>query len=162
MSLTGNSTGSTGIVALDDLSDRAPVFAAFYIAPNRDKIIKIVQMDFIPITNCDGLANKTGCFDLKLTDTLTGFWPSENGSMPGDEPYCGFRGQRCSYTLEIVIGATALAVLIVIFLTYFVYRYCQNLSLSKMHWRIMSDDLKMIDDEQARSLLSLGKKISDF
>ncbi|KAI6175896.1 Guanylate cyclase [Aphelenchoides bicaudatus] len=154
MTLTINTTGNTGVVAMDDLGDRAPIFAAFYISPNRDKVMKIVHMDFVVIPNCDGVANKTGCYDL--ANTLTGFWPSENGIMPLDEPACGFRGQRCSYTLEIVVGATVLALVILFLVTFLIYRYCQNLSLAKMHWRIMSAELRIIDDEQARSLLSLG------
>lgn len=99
--------------------------------------MKIVQMEFILIQNCDGLVNRTGCYDLviklymsnqyiilqKLTDTLTGFWPSENGSMPQDEPYCGFRGQRCSYTLEIVMGATLIALVLLFLVTFVIYRY---------------------------------------
>lgn len=65
MTLTNNSTtGSTGIVAMDDLSDRAPLFAAFYISPTRDRVMKIIQMDFVAIPNCDGKVNKTGCYDL--------------------------------------------------------------------------------------------------
>lgn len=37
-----------------------------------------------------------------MTDLMTGFWPSDNGSMPPDEPTCGFRNQRCTYTIEVV------------------------------------------------------------
>uniref|UniRef100_A0AC34QKF2 Guanylate cyclase n=1 Tax=Panagrolaimus sp. JU765 TaxID=591449 RepID=A0AC34QKF2_9BILA len=148
--------GVTGKIMMDDLADRAPLFAAFFIAPNRDKVMKMVHMESIPIPNCDGVANHSGCFDLKLTDILTGFWPSENGSLPGDEPYCGYRGQKCSYTLEIAIGAVVLSLLIGSFCSYLLYRYCQTKALDKMPWRIFHDDLRMIDDEQARSLLSLG------
>lgn len=89
---------------------------------------------------------------------MTGFWPSENGSMPPDEPVCGFRGQvrsdlcpcssssplstlfplsssvleyllpfsplqRCSYTIEIAVGATALALLFLLMLAWLLRRY---------------------------------------
>lgn len=49
---------------MDDLADRAPQFAAFYISPNKDKVIKIVAMDSFRISNCDGITNRTGCLDL--------------------------------------------------------------------------------------------------
>uniref|UniRef100_A0A7E4V748 Guanylate cyclase n=1 Tax=Panagrellus redivivus TaxID=6233 RepID=A0A7E4V748_PANRE len=150
------SAGDTGTVLMDDLADRAPVFAAFFIAPNREKVMKMVNMESVPIANCDSSNNKTGCFDLKLTDIMTGFWPSDNGSMPVDEPVCGFRGQKCSYTLEIAIGAAVLLFIILLFASYFIYRFCQSRSLDKMPWRVFQDDLRMIDDAQARSLLSLG------
>ncbi|KAI6239704.1 Guanylate cyclase [Aphelenchoides fujianensis] len=148
--------GGTGRVVLDDVADRAPLFAAFYIAPNRDKILKMVSMEFHPLPNCDGIANRSGCYDIKVVDVIQNFWPSANGSMPADEPFCGFRNQRCNYTLEIVCGSTLVALLVVFLITYCIYRHCQNVALAKMPWRINHDDLRMINEEQARSLLSLG------
>lgn len=62
------------------------------------------------------------CFQ-KLTDVMTGFWPSDNGSMPLDEPVCGYRGQKCSYTLEIGFGGTVLALLALFLLSFVVYRH---------------------------------------
>jgi len=49
---------------MDDLADRAPQFAAFFIAPNREKVLKMVQMTTYRIPNCDGTINRTGCYDL--------------------------------------------------------------------------------------------------
>jgi hypothetical protein len=37
---------------------------AFYIAPNRDEVLKMVEMNPIPTPNCDGVVNKSGCFEL--------------------------------------------------------------------------------------------------
>jgi guanylate cyclase len=102
------------------------------------------------------MINRTGCYDLKLTDTIKGFWPSENGSMPADEPYCGFRGQRCSYVFEIVMGSIVVACILMSLVIFIIYRYCQNVALNKMYWRIPLDDIRMIDNEQAKSLVSLG------
>ncbi|KAI6221063.1 Guanylate cyclase [Aphelenchoides besseyi] len=148
--------GASGRVTMDDLADRAPSFAAFFISPNRDKILKIVSMEYLSIPKCDGLVNRSGCYDLKMTDVLTGFWPSTNGIMPLEEPYCGFRNQRCNYTLEIVIGATLIVFVVFVIVAYLLYRHCQNRALKKMPWRINYDDLRMINEDQARSLLSLG------
>ncbi|CAK5041097.1 unnamed protein product [Meloidogyne enterolobii] len=147
---------NTGLVQMDDLADRAPQFAAFFIAPNREKVLKMVQMTTYRIPNCDGTINRTGCYDLKLTDVMTGFWPSENGAMPPDEPVCGFRGQRCSYTVEIAVGATVLALIMLILLLWLLRRHCQTRALNKMPWRLFSDDFRLIDEEAARSLLSIG------
>jgi hypothetical protein len=48
---------------MDDMADRVPLFAAFYIAPNRDQILKMVSMEAFVVPNCNGLTNKTGCYD---------------------------------------------------------------------------------------------------
>ena len=87
-------------------------------------------MNPIPTPNCDGVINKSGCFELRITDLLTGFWPSTDGQgqreinnyfffkfpfcshLPPDEPACGFRNERCDYTLMIVIGILALVALL--------------------------------------------------
>ncbi|KAI1711408.1 receptor family ligand binding region domain-containing protein [Ditylenchus destructor] len=145
--------GLTGNVIMDDLGDRAALFAAFFVAPNRDRILKMVNMEPFRLNNCEGLTNRTGCYDLKLTDLMTGFWPSENGSMPLDEPVCGFRGQKCSYTIEIGVGVTVLIIFFVIVISFFLYRHCQTRALNKMPWRIFHEDLRLIDEEQAKSLV---------
>ena len=49
---------------MDDLADRAPLFAAFFIHPARDKVMKMVHMESIAVPNCDSTINKTGCYDL--------------------------------------------------------------------------------------------------
>ena len=49
---------------MDDLADRAPQFAAFFISPNRENVMKMVNMESVAIPNCNSASNKTGCFDL--------------------------------------------------------------------------------------------------
>lgn len=49
---------------MDDLADRAPQFAAFFISPDREKVMKMIHMESVPIPNCNSIANKSGCFDL--------------------------------------------------------------------------------------------------
>ena len=56
--------GAIGTVLMDDVADRAPIFSAFFISPNRDKVMKMVNMESELIGNCDGLKNKSGCFQL--------------------------------------------------------------------------------------------------
>uniref|UniRef100_A0A8R1I1L4 guanylate cyclase n=2 Tax=Caenorhabditis japonica TaxID=281687 RepID=A0A8R1I1L4_CAEJA len=148
--------GAVGTVLMDDVADRAPIFSAFYISPTRDKVLKMVNMESEMISNCDGLKNKSGCFQLKINDVISGFWPSEDGSMPLDEPVCGYRGQRCSYVLEISIGSILLLIAFFSIFFYFLFRHCENRQLDKMPWRIFHDDLQFIDEEQVRSMLSVG------
>uniref|UniRef100_A0A914X2T4 Guanylate cyclase n=1 Tax=Plectus sambesii TaxID=2011161 RepID=A0A914X2T4_9BILA len=156
---------ASGVIQMDDLAERAPFYAAFFVSPSRNELMKVVTMNPLMMDNCDGVANSTGCFDLQMTDVMTGFWPSANGQLPPDEPICGFSGQRCDYTL-IIAGCTALVVLATSsVLLYFLYRHCQRRTLEKMPWRIARDDLNIIDDEQVKSMLSLGStntKISNL
>lgn len=49
---------------MDDLADRAPNLAAFYVPQHSDKIIKVVSMESQLRPNCDGLRDKFGCYDL--------------------------------------------------------------------------------------------------
>ncbi|CAI5448960.1 unnamed protein product [Caenorhabditis angaria] len=151
-----NDIGSVGTVLMDDVADRAPIFAAFYISPTRDKVMKMVNMESELISNCDGLKNKSGCFQLKLNDVISGFWPSEDGSMPLDEPICGYRGQKCSYLLEISVATLIILLLLLSGIFYVLFRYCENKQLEKMPWRIFHDDLQFIDEEQVRSMMSIG------
>ncbi|KHN83316.1 Atrial natriuretic peptide receptor 2 [Toxocara canis] len=157
--------GATGSVLMDDLADRAPFIGAFYVSPSHEQLMKMVSMESTLIPKCDGLKDKVGCFQLKLTDVMTGFWPSSTGSMPLDEPLCGFRNQRCSWTLEITLASVFFGAVVVAFLGFLIYRRWQARQLDKMPWRIFRDDLKLIDEDQVKSMLSVGSsntKISNM
>uniref|UniRef100_A0A915CU52 Receptor ligand binding region domain-containing protein n=1 Tax=Ditylenchus dipsaci TaxID=166011 RepID=A0A915CU52_9BILA len=147
---------SSGVVQMDDLAERAAVYAAFYVAPNRDEVMKMVVMNPVPMSNCDGLVNRSGCFELKLTDLLTGFWPSVDGKLPIEEPSCGFRNERCDYTLIIILAALLLVVAIGVGAGFLIYRFMQNRALNKMSWRIFRDDLRIVNEEEMKSMLSIG------
>ncbi|KAI6173196.1 hypothetical protein M3Y98_01056200 [Aphelenchoides besseyi] len=136
---------SSGTVIMDDLAERAAVYAAFYVAPNRDEVMKLVEINPYFLTNCDGLVNRSGCMELRLTDLLTGFWPSIDGKMPLDEPTCGFRNERCDYTFMIVIGILAL----------------ENRALSRTSWRIFRDDMRIVNSDEL-SIGSTRTKLSNM
>ncbi|VBB32384.1 unnamed protein product [Acanthocheilonema viteae] len=148
--------GTTGSIMMDDLADRLPNLAAFFIPSSGKKISKIVNISSKLKQNCSGIVSKFGCYDLEVTDVLTGFWPSNEGLMPLDEPICGFRNQKCSHLIEIISGSILIAFVIFILLSYYIYRYCESRSLRKMPWRIYRDDIKILDDEQLKSMKSLG------
>ncbi|GMR48668.1 hypothetical protein PMAYCL1PPCAC_18863 [Pristionchus mayeri] len=148
---------SSGTVRMDDLAERAPIYAAFFINPNRDTVMKMTEME--PImrgSECDGLKTKSGCYDLKITDLITGFWPSVDGSLPPDEPACGFRNERCDYTLFILIGALLLFFLLGFLIGFILFRMCQDRALAKTPWRIIGTDFRVINEEEMKSMLSIG------
>ncbi|KAK6023490.1 hypothetical protein OSTOST_10724, partial [Ostertagia ostertagi] len=87
------------------------LFLAFHVAANSDTVKKVNEIEPKLIDNCDGVKTNTGCFDLKITDVMTGFWPSPDGALPKEEPACGFRNERCDYTLIICAGVFLVVVL---------------------------------------------------
>ncbi|VDP01281.1 unnamed protein product [Heligmosomoides polygyrus] len=133
---------SSGTVMMDDLAERAPIYAAFYVPANSDTVRKINEVEPKMIDKCDGMKTKSGCFNLQITDLMTGFWPSPDGSLPKDEPPCGYRNERCDYTMVIVAGALMILL--------------ENRSLARMPWRIYRDDFRVVNEDEVRSMLSIG------
>uniref|UniRef100_A0A915PCN9 Guanylate cyclase n=1 Tax=Setaria digitata TaxID=48799 RepID=A0A915PCN9_9BILA len=148
--------GTTGTVMMDDLADRVPNLAAFYVPPGGKKMAKIVNISSKLKPNCNGLLNKFGCYDLLVTDMITGFWPSHDGLLPRDEPACGFRDEKCSYMIEIILGSALITIAALVVLFYIIYRYCESRGLQKMAWRVYKDDVKILDEEQLKSMKSIG------
>lgn len=107
---------------MDDLAERAGVYGAFFVATNKDDVVRVVEMNPFFMTNCDGIKNKSGCFDLNLVDIQTGFWPSIDGKMPKEEPLCGFRNERCDYTLIIIAASIAVVAIILVFAIFIIYK----------------------------------------
>ncbi|KAK6752778.1 hypothetical protein RB195_003903 [Necator americanus] len=102
----------SGTVMLDDLAERVPYYSAFFVDGNRNQVTPFANMAPMMIANCDGLKTGTGCFEINVTEVLSSFWPSTDGQFPVDEPVCGFRGEKCDYTLIIVgISATVCVIL---------------------------------------------------
>uniref|UniRef100_A0A914WE67 guanylate cyclase n=1 Tax=Plectus sambesii TaxID=2011161 RepID=A0A914WE67_9BILA len=156
---------ASGTIQMDDLAERAPYYAAFYVSPTRTELMKVVTMNPVLLEKCNGLANNTGCFDLQMTDVMTGFWPSITGELPPEEPICGFGGEKCDYTILIIICAAALVLIVSATFAYFFNRRWQRTRLDKMPWRINRQELNIIDDEQVKSMLSLASantKISNI
>ncbi|CAD5234296.1 unnamed protein product [Bursaphelenchus xylophilus] len=147
---------SSGTVIMDDLAERAAVYGAFFVSARQEIPMRMIEMNPLLIQNCDGLKTKTGCMDLKVKDLATGFWPSIDGKMPPDEPVCGFRNEKCDYTLTIIIGALALLLIVAMFCMFIVFRVLENNSLSKNSWRIFRDDMRIVSTEEMKSMLSIG------
>uniref|UniRef100_A0AC34QAC7 Guanylate cyclase n=1 Tax=Panagrolaimus sp. JU765 TaxID=591449 RepID=A0AC34QAC7_9BILA len=145
-----------GWVMMDDLAERAGVYAAFFVAGNKDEVVKVVEMNPFILGNCDGIKNKSGCLDLNLVDIQTGFWPSSDGKLPSEEPACGFRNERCDYTLIIIAASLAIAAVILAFVGFVVYKIMQNKALDKIPWKIFRDDMRIVTEEEMKSMLSIG------
>ncbi|KAK6047847.1 adenylate/guanylate cyclase catalytic domain protein [Cooperia oncophora] len=147
---------SSGTVMMDDIAERAPIYAAFHVPANSDTVRKVNEIEPKLISNCDGLKTKTGCFDLQITDVMTGFWPSPDGEMPKEEPACGFRNERCDYTMIIIAGVLLTVLILSIVIALIMVRVCENRALARMPWRIYRDDFRVIGEEEFRSMLSIG------
>ncbi|KAK6732278.1 hypothetical protein RB195_016581 [Necator americanus] len=58
----------------------------------------------------------------------------------------------------IACGSAGLCFLLAIIGAWFLRRYCENKALNSMPWRIFRDDIQIIDEEQAKSMLSLNSQ----
>ncbi|VDO46966.1 unnamed protein product [Haemonchus placei] len=154
--MLGSSGIASGVVTMDDRAERAPLYRGFFVSPNSDQVSSMVHMEPTIVQNCDGLLNKSGCYDIVVTDLMRDFWPSADRRMPRDEPSCGFRGERCDFTL-VIIGLVLIALLLLgICFAYGIHRIVEKRALDKLPFRVYRDDMQFIDEEQLKSMLSLG------
>ncbi|KHJ96839.1 ligand-binding protein, receptor family [Oesophagostomum dentatum] len=121
----------SGTVMLDDLAERVPFYSAFFVDKNRNQ---------------------------NVTEVLSSFWPSPDGNLPIDEPVCGFRGEKCDYTMIIIGASAALCFIVAAIGAWLLRRYCETRALDSMPWRIFRDDMQIVDEEQVKSMLSLGSQ----
>ncbi|CAL2041129.1 unnamed protein product [Caenorhabditis brenneri] len=154
--MVGASGIASGQVTMDDRAERAPLYRGFFVSPNTDSVLPMVHMEPTMLDNCDGLANKSGCYEIVVTDMMKDFWPSIDRKMPKDEPDCGFRNERCDYTLIIIGAALILLFIIAAVSIFFAQKLLEKRALDKLPFRIYRDDLQFIDEEQLKSMLSLG------
>ncbi|CAI4231943.1 unnamed protein product [Auanema sp. JU1783] len=154
--MLGSSGIASGIVSMDDRAERAPLYRGFFVTPGADQVMSMVHMEPTMIEKCDGVENKTGCYDIIVTDLMRDFWPSVDRRMPRDEPDCGFRNEKCDYTLPIVGGALVVVALGLALGAFIAHRLMEKRALNKLPFRIYRDDLQLIDEEQLKSMLSLG------
>lgn len=81
--IVGASGVASGIITMDDRAERAPLYRGFFISPHQDQVdheegkslISILQVmamahmepTMIDPSKCDGLANRSGCYDIVST-----------------------------------------------------------------------------------------------
>ncbi|CAJ0579545.1 unnamed protein product, partial [Mesorhabditis spiculigera] len=154
--MVGTSGIASGKVTMDDRGERAPLYRGFFISPSQDQVMPMVHMEPTFLDNCDYLINGTGCYEVVVTDMMKNFWPSVDNQMPREEPVCGYRGERCDYTLIIIGSILVLLLIISIVTAYILHDVCEKRALNRMAFRIFRDDLQLIDEDQVKSMLSLG------
>uniref|UniRef100_A0A0N4Z5Y0 Guanylate cyclase n=1 Tax=Parastrongyloides trichosuri TaxID=131310 RepID=A0A0N4Z5Y0_PARTI len=147
---------SAGLVQLDDRAERAAQYGAFYINPDRDDVVKMIEMEPVFLAKCDSTKTKTGCVELKVTDIVTGFWPSVDGKLPKDTPDCGLKNEKCDYTLIIIISAICIVIFVGVIAGIAIARICENRALANTTWRIWKDDTRVITEDEVKSMLSIG------
>lgn len=154
--MLGASGIASGTIMMDDRAERAPLYRGFFVSPNSDQVLPMVHMEPTMVDNCDGLANKSGCYDIIVTDIMRDFWPSIDRKMPKDEPTCGYRNEKCDYTLLIVGAGLVILFLILGLCVFILQKTLEKRALDRLPFRIYRDDLQFIDEEQLKSMLSLG------
>uniref|UniRef100_A0A914WA68 Guanylate cyclase n=1 Tax=Plectus sambesii TaxID=2011161 RepID=A0A914WA68_9BILA len=151
--------GVSGNVTLDDAADRIQLFSTYYVMPERDNMVKVASMRPFRPSFCDGGFNTSGCDTLIVTSTNTTFIYQP---IP-EEPKCGFTGEKCDITTEILIGCGCLVFVVALILSVAFYNKYKKEQLRRMPWRIMSDDVKFIAQNQnliTASYMSINTKRS--
>ncbi|RCN41435.1 hypothetical protein ANCCAN_12608 [Ancylostoma caninum] len=69
-----------------------------------------------------------------------------------------FRGEKCDYTLIIIAVSASICIILAIVGAWFLRRYCETKALDSMPWRILRDDMQIVDEEQVKSMLSLNSQ----
>ncbi|WKX96596.1 hypothetical protein Q1695_012771 [Nippostrongylus brasiliensis] len=156
--MVSNAGVGSGTVMLDDLAERVPYYAAFFVDKAREQVKTFANMVPKLIAKCDGLKTGTGCFEINVTELASAFWPSVDGNLPADELACGYRGERCDYTLIIITCTTLLSFILILAGAWLLRRYCESKALDRMPWRVFRDDMQIVDEEQMKSMLSLGSQ----
>ncbi|EGT41360.1 CBN-GCY-29 protein [Caenorhabditis brenneri] len=96
------------------------------------------------------------CIELVVSDVVTKFWPTPSGKFPDADPECGFRGENCDYTKMVIIITAAVCLVMTLILAIWLRRACETRSLEKMPWRVLRDEVQLLDEEQAKSMVSLS------
>uniref|UniRef100_A0A8R1DJA3 Guanylate cyclase n=1 Tax=Caenorhabditis japonica TaxID=281687 RepID=A0A8R1DJA3_CAEJA len=91
-----------------------------------------------------------------VTDVITKFYPTSSGRLPDSDPECGFRGENCDYTKEIVLACAIVCIVLLIIIIIWMRRACETRALEKMPWRVFRDDVQLLDEEQAKSVISIN------
>ncbi|CAJ0577801.1 unnamed protein product, partial [Mesorhabditis spiculigera] len=169
----------SGTVLLDDQAERLPFYSAFYVSAERNRVLSICNItpSLMPASKCSKEEDNPGCVDIvssplgyklqpqspskdtfQVSDVQSGFWNSVGGQMPIDEPACGFRGEKCDYTLIIVCAAATLALISAVISAFLLKRHCESRALNNMPWRIFRDDMRIVNEDEVKSMLSLGSQ----
>lgn len=153
MAIGSTFEGVLNNITFDNGAERMTSFSAFYVDNSRDQIRTVASINSTVISkNC----MEPVCIELVVSDVVTKFWPTPSGKFPDANPDCGFRGENCDYTKMVIIITAAVCLVMTIILAIWLRRACETRSLEKMPWRILRDDVQLLDEEQAKSVISLN------
>ncbi|RCN33040.1 hypothetical protein ANCCAN_21141 [Ancylostoma caninum] len=152
--ISNNSSGS-GTVMFDDLAERIPFYSAFFVDKNKNQVTRFADMVPRMIKTCDSVKTGSRCYEIKVSELLSGFWRATDGDASMTASICGSRGEKCNYKLIITSALAVICFLFAILGAWATRRYCETRALNSMPWRIFRDDMQIIDEEQAKSMLSL-------
>ncbi|XP_071081532.1 atrial natriuretic peptide receptor 1-like [Haliotis cracherodii] len=145
--------GITGTVSIDANGDRNADYSLLDLNPESEKY--------------EVVANYYG--NRRRYEPVAGkrvYWAGGLDSPPADTPECGFDGSKCppdepfpEYGIVIIVlGSVLLVVLIV---TFFVYRHIRlEAELAEMNWRVRWDDIMFGAPEKNRKLERQGSRYS--
>uniref|UniRef100_A0A1I7UUQ4 guanylate cyclase n=1 Tax=Caenorhabditis tropicalis TaxID=1561998 RepID=A0A1I7UUQ4_9PELO len=137
----------------DDKAERMTSFNAFYVDTKRDQIRTVAVINSTQTSkNCID----SGCYELIVSDVVTKFWSTPSGKLPDTDPECGFRGENCDYSGPIVLSTAVVCLVFTIVLAIWLRRVCETKALEKMPWRIFRENIQLLDEEQAKSVVSLN------
>ncbi|KAL8577966.1 hypothetical protein ACOMHN_011517 [Nucella lapillus] len=126
--------GITGTVSIDENGDRNADYSLLDLNPEKDKF--------------EVVANYYG--NRKQYEPVMGksiHWAGGRDGPPPDEPKCGFDGSKCppdepfpEYAIVIIVLGSLL--LVVLIITFFVYRHLRlEAELAAMNWKVRWDDI---------------------
>ncbi|KAL6737167.1 hypothetical protein Aduo_010834 [Ancylostoma duodenale] len=153
--MISNDSSGSGTVMLDDLAERIPFYSAFFVDKNKNQVTRFADMIPEMISRCDSVKTGSRCFQIKVTELLSSFWPAIDGEESMSKSICGSRGEKCNYKLIITSALAVICFLFAVLGAWATRRYCETRALNSMPWRIFRDDMQIIDEEQAKSMLSL-------
>uniref|UniRef100_A0A914UNP8 Guanylate cyclase n=1 Tax=Plectus sambesii TaxID=2011161 RepID=A0A914UNP8_9BILA len=153
--------GASGHVMLDDLAERIPHYAGYFVMKNEIEQKKIVSVQPERVTNCDGLLDGSGCYRLILSDIDDAIWA--NALKTAAEPKCGFDGAKCDPTYYIIAGVVVAAIVLVISSVVAYHHHAARRLLASMPWRIPLEKIRLVDDSHLNKTLgSFKSAASDY
>ncbi|CAI2328559.1 unnamed protein product [Caenorhabditis sp. 36 PRJEB53466] len=145
--------GVRGNISFDNSAQRMSSFSAFYVDSRRDQIRTVA---LINSTKTEKNCGEIVCAELVVSDVVTKYWSTSTGKLPESEPECGFKGENCDYTQTIVLSTAIVCLTMLIILGFWLKRICETKQLEKMPWRIFRGDVQILDEEQAKSVISIN------
>ncbi|VDK55950.1 unnamed protein product [Anisakis simplex] len=144
--------GMSGHVLTNKKAIRVPSYAIYHVSNGTVRVVQ--QMKATLRGDCSRADDdEEDCFEHVPHELINDYWPSNDGKLPEDEPYCGFDASLCDYTNVFVLAAIIACFTISAPVTYLVYLREREKRLYDMTWRIPRESVRLVDDSRAVSSL---------